>query len=50
MAKELTAAEQEARDEAAEKAAKEAVAKANRKPLDAHGNPMPDLTNGSQKR
>jgi hypothetical protein len=35
--------EQEQKAEAAEKAAKDAAAKAAKTPLDAHGNPMPDL-------
>jgi hypothetical protein len=34
---------QEDRDAAIEKAKADAVAKANKNPVDAHGNPMPDL-------
>ena len=39
----LTPKEQEDRDNKALKAANEAADKAKAKPLDAHGNPMPDL-------
>ena len=41
--KDLTAKEQEQRDEKLEKDAKAARDKANKNPVDAHGNPMPDF-------